>query len=68
MKKLVLTFVTAAGTTLSMTVPNPKEELDLKTVKTAAASITPILVNRAGLPAVGLKKAVIVTESEEVLS
>lgn len=68
MKKLVLTFATAAGTTLSMTIHHPKDGLDLETVKTAAASITPILVNRAGLPAVGLKKAVMVTESEEVLS
>lgn len=50
-KRLELKFMTAADTVMTVRINNPKENLDLAKVQTAAEKIRPVLANHAGLEA-----------------
>ena len=63
-KRLELKFMTAADTVMTVRINNPKENLDLAKVQTAAEKIRPVLANHAGLVAASFSKAVIVTSTE----
>ena len=56
-KILELTFLTETGGTVTLSVPNPQEDLSLSTVNEKAAKLIPVLVSSAGTPVVSLKKA-----------
>ena len=63
-KRLELKFMTAADTAMTVRINNPKDNLDLANVQTAAEKISPVLANHAGLEASSFSKAVIVTTTE----
>ena len=54
---LELTFLTETNGTLTLSVPNPPEDLSLATVKEKAAKLIPVLVSGNGAAVVSLKKA-----------
>lgn len=54
---LELTFLMEGNGTMTLTIPNPAEDLSLETVKEKAAKIIPVLVSASGAAAVSLKKA-----------
>lgn len=63
MKTLKLTFSTASKRNYTMTINDAKEDLTLDEVKTAAAKLMKVLVNRNGLELTGLVKAEITTST-----
>lgn len=67
MKKLELTFTTASKSMISITIADPKDNLTLTEVQAKAPAIAAVLVNRTGLTAEKLYKAVIVNTTEEAL-
>lgn len=66
-RKLTMTFEMEAEATLSVSVNEPKDNLDAETVRAAAADLVPVLENSAGKAAVGLKSAKYVTTTEEAI-
>lgn len=69
MKKLELTFTTTSSkSNISITIADPKENLTLAEVQEKAPAIAAVLVNRSGLTADKLYKAVIINTTEEVLA
>ena len=54
---LELTFLMEGNSTMTLTVPNPPEDLSLATVQEKAAKLIPVLVSNSGAAAVSLKKA-----------
>ncbi|WP_303230798.1 DUF2922 family protein [Dialister succinatiphilus] len=69
MKKLELTFTTTSSkSSISITIADPKENLTLAEVQEKAPAIAAVLVNRSGLTADKLSKAVIINTTEEALS
>lgn len=69
MKKLELTFTTTSSkSSISITIADPKENLTLTEVQEKAPAIAAVLVNRSGLTADKLSKAVIINTTEEALS
>lgn len=69
MKKLELTFTTTSSkSNISITIADPKENLTLAEVQEKAPAIAAVLVNRSGLAADKLYKAVIISTTEEVLA
>lgn len=67
MKELQLVFKTAANTTRSITISNPKEDLTKDEAVQAAAKIQPVLVNKSGLEMVSFVKAVVTTTTKQEL-
>lgn len=67
MKELQLVFKTAANTTRSITISNPKEGLTKDEAVQAAAKIQPVLVNKSGLEMVSFVKAVVTTTTKQEL-
>lgn len=67
MKTLKLTFSTAGKRDYTMNIENAKEDLTLDEVKTAAAKLMKVLVNRSGVELTGLQKAEITTSTTEEL-
>ena len=69
MKKLELTFtITSSKSSISITIADPKENLTLAEVQEKAPAIAAVLVNRSGLIADKLSKAVIISTTEEELA
>lgn len=69
MKKLELTFTTTSSkSSISITIADPKENLTLAEVQEKAPAIAAVLVNRSGLTADKLSKAVIINTTEEALA
>ncbi|WP_302490161.1 DUF2922 family protein [uncultured Dialister sp.] len=69
MKKLELTFTTTSSkSSISITIADPKENLTLAEVQEKAPAIAAVLVNRSGLTADKLSKAVIISTTEETLA
>lgn len=63
-KMLELTFNVEGGRSMILSIPSPKEDLTLATVKEKAALIIPVL---EGAPVTSLKSAKIVETSATVL-
>ena len=59
-KKLELTFNMEGNGTMTVSIPNPPEDLSLDTVKEKAAKMIPVLVSNSGAAALSLKKAKVV--------
>ena len=69
MKKLELTFTTTSSkSSISITIADPKENLTLAEVQEKAPAIAAVLVNRSGLTADKLSKAVNISTTEEALA
>ncbi len=66
-KTLELTFNLEDGRTMLISIPCPKEDLTLDTVKAKAAQIMPVLESNNGASAVSLKQAKIVESTSTVL-
>jgi hypothetical protein len=67
-KKLVMSFLTAQGTTSSMTIDEPKEGLTEAEVRSVMESIiTQNVFNTAKGDLVEIKAAEIITTTEEIL-
>lgn len=66
-KNLVITFMTASGKEMSLTISNPKQELEISTIKTSMEAI----VSSTGLgsqsPVVGIQGAKYVIQQEDKL-
>lgn len=67
MKTLTLTFATANKRNYTMVIDEPKEGLTLDEVKTQAAKLMKVLVNRSGLELTELVKAEMTTSTTEEL-
>ena len=67
MKKLELTFTTAGTSTVTFSIDDPKDGLTLTEVQQKAPDIAKVLVTRAGVQAVALKKATIVNTTSKDL-
>lgn len=67
-KKLELTFTLENGGTMDVNISVPKDGLDLATVETAAAGVTPVLENSAGSAASAFLSARYVTTTTEELA
>lgn len=66
-KMLELTFNVEGGRSMILSIPSPKEDLTLATVKEKAALIIPVLESSSGAPITSLKSAKIVETSATVL-
>lgn len=66
-KMLELTFNVEGGRSMILSIPSPKEDLTLATVKEKAALIIPVLESSSGAPVTSLKSAKIVETSATVL-
>lgn len=66
-KMLELTFNVEGGHSMILSIPSPKEDLTLATVKEKAALIIPVLESSSGAPVTSLKSAKIVETSATVL-
>lgn len=66
-KMLELTFNVEGGRSMVLSIPSPKEDLTLATVKEKAALIIPVLESSSGSPVTSLKSAKIVETSATVL-
>lgn len=67
MKTLKLVFFTAAGKTMSLSLKDPKDDLELDGVRQAAGQMIPAMAGETGDTPAGLKKASIIETSEVVL-
>ena len=63
----LLTFNVEGGRSMILSIPSPKEDLTLATVKEKAALIIPVLESSSGAPVTSLKSAKIVETSATVL-
>lgn len=68
MKELQLIFKTAANTTRSITISNPRDGLTKEEATQAAAKIMPVLVNQSGAEMVSFVKAVVTTTTQQELT
>ena len=66
-KNAELTFNVEGGRSMILSIPSPKEDLTLATVKEKAALIIPVLESSSGAPVTSLKSAKIVETSATVL-
>ncbi len=66
-KSLEITFNLDDGRTMIISIPSPKEDLTLDTVKEKAAKIIPILESNSGASAISLKQAKVVESTSTVL-
>lgn len=68
MKNLALVFKTNGTSTLTINLPNHRDDLTLDEAKLAAAKMVPVLITNGGVDVTDLEKAAIVTTSEEELA
>ena len=66
-KVLELTFTVEGSRSLTLSIPSPKEDLTLETVKEKAALILPVLESSSGYPVTAFKQARIIETNATVL-
>lgn len=66
--KLEITYEKEGGSTMDVTVSNPKDDLDLEAVKTAAANGIGVFEDSTGLAATAVQSARLVTTSTTELA
>ncbi|MDY6083740.1 MAG: DUF2922 domain-containing protein [Dialister sp.] len=67
MKTLKIVFLTAAGKTMTLSLKDPKEDLDRAKVQQASQDIMPAMASEIGDTPSALKQASIVETSEVIL-
>lgn len=67
-KELQLVFTAEGNGELTISLPNPKDGLTLAEAQTAAVKLIPVLQTAKGSSVTALKKAQIVTTTEEALA
>lgn len=67
MKTLKMVFQTAAGKAMSLSLKDPKDELDLETVRAAAEKMIPAMASGTGDVAESFKQASVIETNEVIL-